>query len=181
MNALFRIWYSIQHTLFPWLEEELDPLTEKERQFIQVVSLIDLERHIKPYDWSGIGRKRKERINIAKAFIAKAVYNLETTDLLIQYLHSCKNLTRLCGWENSGSIPSKSTFSRAFAEFSEGNLTQEIHEEMIKEHVGGKIAGHISRDSTAIEAREKPVKKRECKEQSPKRKRGRPCLQQAGA
>ena len=107
-------------------------------------------------------------------FIAKAVYNLETTDLLIQYLHSCKNLRRLCGWEYSGSIPSKSTFSRAFAEFSEGNLTQEIHEAMIKEHMDGKIAGHISKDSTVIEAREKPVKKKECKEQSPKRNRGRP-------
>ena len=44
---------------------------------------------------------------------------------------------------------------------------------MIKKHCGQKLAGHISRDSTAIESREKPVKTP--KESSkPKRKRGRP-------
>jgi hypothetical protein len=45
---------------------------------------------------------------------------------------------------------------------------------MIKEHCGDKLAGHISRDSTAIKAREKPVKSKPCKQQLPKRKPGRP-------
>ena len=173
MNTLFDIWNNIQSTLFPWLEEELDPLTEKEQKFVKVVSLLGLEKHMKEYSWGGIGRKRKERLNLAKAFVAKATYNFETTDILIEYLKGCKNLRRLCGWEMSWEVPSKSTFSRAFAEFSENRLPQKIHKAMVKKHYGPKLAGHVSRDSTAISAREKPIKKKTTKPVA-KRKRGRP-------
>ena len=172
MSTLSHIWHSIQNSLFPWLEETLDPLTEKEQRFVQVVSLMDLQGHMTQYRWHGKGRKRKDRTSIAKAFIAKAVYNFETTDISIEYLHGCKNLRRLCGWEYSWNIPSRATFSRAFAEFTDGNLTQTVHEAMVKQHCGG--AGHVSRDSTAIEAREKPAKKKPSVKQS-KRRPGRPC------
>lgn len=173
MNTLFDIFNSIQSNLFPWLEEELDPLSEKEQQFVKVVSLLDLGKHMKEYRGCGVGRMRKSRISLAKAFVAKAVYNFETTDILIEYLKGCKNLRRLCGWENRWSVPSKSTFSRAFSEFTEKELLQKIHEVMIKTHYGSKLAGHVSRDSTAIEAREKPVKKTNLPSVT-KRKRGRP-------
>ena len=113
---------------------------------------------IPEYRWRGFGRMKKSRISIAKAFVAKSVYNFETNDILIEYLNGCKNLRRLCGWERSGQIPSRATFSRAFAEFAENNLPQKIHEAMVKKHCGPKIAGHISRDFTAIESREKPAK-----------------------
>jgi len=173
MSTLFDIFHTIQTSLFPWLEETLDPLTKKERQFVQVISLLDLHAHMKPYRWQGKGRKRKDRMSIAKAFIAKAVYNFETTDILIESLHGCKNLRRLCGWEYRFNIPSSSTFSRGFAEFSKGRLMQTIHEAMIKRYYGDKLAGHISRDSTAIVAREKPAKKK-ARPHLPKRKPGRP-------
>lgn len=126
------------------------------------------------YCWYGRGRKRKDRISIAKAFIAKSIYNFYTTDILIEYLRGCKNLRRLCGWEYGRSVPSRSTFSRAFSEFADGNLGQIIHEAMVKEHLGEKLAGHVSRDSTAIQAREKPVKIEKACKDTPKRKRGRP-------
>ena len=174
MSTLFDIWNTIQYKLFPWLEEELDPLTEKEQQFVQAISLIDLRTHNQPYCWRGIGRKRKDRTSIAKAFIAKSVYNFETTEILLEYLNGCKNLRRLCGWEMKSQIPSAPTFSRAFAEFSEGQLPQKIHEAMIKQHYDPKIAGHVSRDSSAIETREKPKKKKKIVISQPKRKRGRP-------
>ena len=174
MSTLFSIFYSIERSLFPWLEEELDPLTEKEQEFVRVVSLIDLEKNMTQYHWYGRGRKRKDRVSIAKAFIAKSVYNFETTDILIEYLHGCKNLRRLCGWEYIRSVPSRATFSRAFSEFADGNLGQVIHEAMVKEHLGDKVAGHVSRDSTAIQAREKPVKSEKAYNDTPKRKRGRP-------
>ena len=35
---------------------------------------------------------------------------------------------------------------------------QKIHEAMVKKHCGQRLAGHISRDATAIESREKPIK-----------------------
>jgi hypothetical protein len=58
MSPLFDIWHSIQHTLSPWLEKELDPLTEKQQEFIRVIELEEVQRHMSPYRWQGVGRKR---------------------------------------------------------------------------------------------------------------------------
>jgi len=176
MSTLFEIFHNIQQKIFPWLEGELDPLTQKEQQYIQVVSLLDLGNHIKEYRWRGIGRKRKERASIAKAFVAKAIYNFATTEILVEYLKGCKNLRRLCGWDTKQQIPSLATFSRAFSEFSHGQLPVKIHEALVKERCGAKVAGHVSRDATAIEVREKPAKKtKETPSGQSKAKRGRPC------
>ena len=84
MSTLFDIWNTIQLQLFPWLEQELDPLSEKEREFVQVVSLLDLPSHMKEFRWQGFGRKKKSRTSMAKAFVAKSVYKFETTDILIE-------------------------------------------------------------------------------------------------
>jgi len=172
MSTLFEIWNTIQAQLFPELEKELDPLSEKEREFVQIVCLLDLPCHMKEFRWRGFGRKKKSRINMAKAFVAKAVYKFETTDMLIEYLKKCKSIRRLCGWELSWQIPSKATFSRAFAEFATHSLPEKIHEAMVIKHCGQKLAGHLSRDATAIEAREKPVKTEALP--TPKGKPGRP-------
>jgi hypothetical protein len=54
-------------------------------------------------------------------------------------------------------------------------LPQKIHEAMVITHCGQKLAGHISRDATAIEAREKPVKANASEAvPAPKGKPGRP-------
>lgn len=67
------------------------------------------------------------------------------------------------------------TFSRAFAEFSESQLAERVHKALIKQTQSGRLVGHISRDSTAIEAREKAIKKEEPpKTSEPPKKRGRP-------
>ena len=175
MSTLFSIWHRIQHTLFPWMEEVLDPLTEKQREFVRVIELTDVQRHICPYRWQGIGRKREDRLAMVLAFVAKAVYNIPTTKALIAFLRDGKNLRRLCGWESQGDIPSESTFSRAFEEFSRDGLGEKIHAAMVMQHAGPKLAGHVSRDSTAIEAREKPLRKApKTLKVKLKRKRGRP-------
>jgi hypothetical protein len=173
MSTLFNIWHRIQHTLFPWMEEVLDPLTEKQREFVRVIELADVQTHIRPYRWQGIGRKREDRLAIVLAFVAKAVYNIPTTKALIAFLRDGRNLRRLCGWESPEEIPSESTFSRAFEEFSRDGLGEKIHAAMVKQHAGPKLAGHVSRDSTAIEAREKSLRTAP-KAPEAKRKRGRP-------
>jgi len=38
VSTLFDVWNTIQKQLFPSFEQELDPLCEKEREFIQIVS-----------------------------------------------------------------------------------------------------------------------------------------------
>ena len=175
MKALSSLWNSIQTWLFPALEEELGELTDKHREFIRVCEFCDLESHIHPYKWKRDGRPVECRLAIAKAFVAKSVYNLSTTKGLIDYVKSSPTVRRLCGWESAGDIPSESTFSRAFAAFAEGEFPQRIHETMVKTQYKSKIVGHVSRDSSAIEGREKGQKRvPELKVPRPKKKRGRP-------
>ena len=173
MHILSSIWNTIQTSLFPWLEEELDPLTEKQKQFIEVMELLNASPFMVDFHWRGNGRKPKSRLAILKAFIAKAVHDFPTTELLREHLLASSSLRRLCGWEKRHEIPSLSTFSRAFAQFAQSGVLSAIHESMVRTQYGSKIAGHVSRDSTAIEAREKPVKKKP-KPPTQKQKRGRP-------
>ena len=172
MKLLQQIWNGIQKQLFPALEEFVGPLTKKEKHLVEVLSLIDFPAHMAKYKWRGKGRRKRQRIKIARAFSAKAIYNLPTTDMLIELLIGSKNLRFLCGWENSHEVPSKATFSRAFADFADGGFCQEVFETTIKKHCSDKVAGHVSRDSTSITAREKPAKKE--KKVKHKRKPGRP-------
>jgi transposase len=176
-KTLSQYWLRIQRSLFPWLEEELGELTEKEQKLVTTLELIRIERFT-AFSRSLRGRPPKERAAVARAFVAKAVYNMPTTRALLDRLASDKKLRRICGWEQKGEIPSESTFSRAFAEFSKSQLPVLVHQAMITENLSEDIIGHISRDATEIEVREKPPKGRkaenESDEEKPKRKLGRP-------
>jgi hypothetical protein len=178
-SILSDIFGALQRQLFPSLDEELGQLTDKDRQFVQVISLVAL--HAQPflaaYAWSGEGRPPEERCWMLHAFIAKAVYNFPTTRALIDALLSRPALRRLCGWESRSDVPGESTFSRAFADFARDGLPQQVHEAIVKAHLGSKLAGHVSRDSTAIEGAEKPDPKAQPKADQPvvtPVKRGRP-------
>ena len=155
MTVLSSIWERIQRSLFPFLEEELGPMTEKQRKLVSILEIIRIEDSIK-YTYK-TGRPLSDRKAIARAFVAKAVYNSSTTRELLDRLKSDKALRRICGWERWNQIPDESTFSRAFAEFAESRLPEEVHEALIQKHMSEHLVGHISRDSTEIVAREKPV------------------------
>ena len=61
--------------------------------------------------WQGLpGRPLSERAALARAFVAKAVFNLPTTRLPIEMLSVDKTLRRLCGWQRAGNVPSEATF-----------------------------------------------------------------------
>ena len=94
---LSQIWQSIQGTLFPWLCEELGELTEKQ-QLVTVLEVARLEEHI-PSFGRFPGLPLEDRIALARAFVAKAVYNMPTTRALRDRLASDVKLRRLCGWE----------------------------------------------------------------------------------
>jgi len=175
MRLLSCIWAMMTDFLHPALEEELGPLTERQRQFVSVCELARLDRHMAPFRGHRLGRKKKPRLDFAKAFVAKAVYNLPTTAALVDYLKADATLRRLCGWERADQVPSEPTFSRAFAEFAQWDMGGQTLEAMVKEQRQGKLAGHISRDATAIKAREKAAKKPKADvTPASKRKRGRP-------
>jgi hypothetical protein len=167
-------WSHIQGFLFPMLREEVGPLTPQHERLVVVLEVARVESFIRL--WSGApGRPAEDRHALARAFVAKAVLDLATTSGLIERLAVDATLRRLCGWERASQVPSESTFSRAFAEFAHSSLPSLVHEALIKRAYEDRIVGHIARDATAVEAREKPVKAAAPKKlQTPKRKRGRP-------
>ena len=170
-DMLSEYWRTLQCDLFPWLEEDLGPLGAHHRRFVTVIETVRLEAFVG--HWSGLpGRPQKDRAALARAFVAKAVFKLATTEMLIERVRSDKVLRRLCGWSRPGEVPSASTFSRAFAAFAASDLPGRVHAALIERAFENRLVGHISRDSTAIEAREKPVKP--TVPEAPKRKRGRP-------
>jgi len=176
-DSLSNTWSHIQGFLFPMLRDEVGPLTDKQKQVVVVLEVAGIEAFVPM--WPGLqGRPPADRHAIARAFVAKAVLGLPQTNMLIERLIADKTLRRLCGWEHPGQVPSEATFSRAFAEFAEGGMPARVHASLIKKTHAERLVGHISRDATAIEAREKPVKtaRPEPAPQStpPKSKRGRP-------
>ena len=94
---------------------------------------------------------------MVRAFIAKSIWDIPTTRDLVERLKVDRQMRNLCGWVLIHEIPSESTFSRAFAEFAESDLLGRMHEALVKEFIGDSIVGHVSPDSTAIPAREKPT------------------------
>ena len=165
-------WYAFQQELFPRLEGELGPMGERYELFVAVLELVRVEALL-PYFRGQVGRPEEDRAALARAFIAKAVFDIPTTRGLIERLEVDGKLWRLCGWSGAGRLPSEATFSRAFSEFAESRLASRLHETLIARTMDGHLVEHISRDATAIEAREKAAPKP--KAAKPKRrKRGRP-------
>jgi len=192
---------TLQEKLFPQLQACCDdPITEKQKQLVAILEVIEIERYVQGSEFQWMGRKIKDRKAIARAFVAKAVFGYPTTRALIEALASTRNLRDICGFpcanvtvvkegttsggkvlmlkRRVGSFPSEATFSRAFATFAAGDLGESVHKALVKEHVGEELLGHVSHDSTAILGHEKPARTHKDpvqNQEKPKpKKRGRP-------
>ena len=154
--TLSSYWCAFQEYLFPTIEADLGPLGERYQAFITMLEFVRVEQHL-PGGRNWRGRPLQDRAALARAFIAKAVFQIDTTRALRERLANDRALRRLCGWESIRAIPSEATFSRAFAGFAEGALPSRLHEALIKNTMQDQLVGHLSRDATAIEGREKPT------------------------
>lgn len=130
-DTLSQTWLNIQSSLFPWLTEELGALTQKQQELVTTLELLRIEEFI--YSSRGFpGRPPKDRRAIARAFVAKMIYNMSTTRALLDRLATDRTLRRLCGWERLSDIPDESVFSRAFAEFASSQLPARVHAAFIE-------------------------------------------------
>lgn len=171
--------YLLQNTLFGAVELETGPLSEKAKLLVAVLAAVPFGGHL-PRSRGWRGRPAKNRPELAAAFLAKAVYGLQTTRQLIDPLRRERQLCCLCGGSSPQQIPHEATFSRAFEEFARTELPQRLHQAVIRHTQQGRIIGHIARDSTAIEARQRypdqaqPLPQKKRYKMGPQPKRGTP-------
>ncbi len=173
--TLSKIWLKVvnlENSLFPKLQESLriEEFSSKESKLIRVLDFAEIEKFVTITSPTNTPKYREQ---IARAFIAKSVYNLQTTRDLIDRLQNDRTLRILCGWRYKNEIPSEATFSRAFDEISELIIAQKAHEKFVQKYLGKKIFFYDATDATKISLREKPVKK-DKEETRVKYKAGRP-------
>jgi len=168
---------AFQETLFPFLEKCFDgPLTPRLAQLVSVLEVLRIEDYVGSPHRFGTGRPLIDRRPLARAFVAKAVYQLATTEMLIQMLKLQPALRFVCGFSQGGRLPSEATFSRAFSEFAATDLGNRVLDASVRKYVGDQIVMHASHDSTEIDAREKAKPKpkdRNKKKETEKQKRER--------
>ncbi len=174
-SSLSKMWNKIlnlKNSLFPELQESLrvEEFSSKESKLIRVLDFAEIEKFITITSPTNTPKFRKQ---IARAFIAKSVYNFQTTRELIDRLQNDRILRILCGWRYKNDIPSESTFSRAFDEISTLQIAQKTHKKFVKEYLSEKIFFYNATDATKIPLREKVVKKTK-EEPKVKYKVGRP-------
>ena len=154
---------ALQGELIELVEQDYSGLSPKLEQIIRAFEFTQIELAVfrdRGYGQSrGVGQPEADRCALACAFLAKATLDLKTTRALIDRLQADSKLRRLCGFDLRYALPSESTFSRAFEGFASSELLQRVHARMIEDTLGKQLIGHISRDSTAIEARESIAKK----------------------
>ena len=143
----------LQQQLFPLLAPAVGPIGDRAALFIAVCAMVPLRPLLPQGNWPG--RPSKDRLAIARAFLAKSVYGLAHTRQLLETLKTDHGLRQLCGWDHPGQLPHESTFSRAFAEFANSQLSTAAHEALIRATHSDRLVGHIARDGSAIEARER--------------------------
>jgi hypothetical protein len=175
-QALLQCAHVFQQSLFPALESEIGPMSAQLRLLVSVMQLVPLGPALIARRAS-TGRPPRDRAALVTAFLAKSIFNLPTTRQLIDRLRADAQLRRLCGWNHIRAVPHESKFSRAFALFAESELPQQLHAAVIASTQAARLVGHIARDSTAIEARERVPEavmqqKRQSKVRTPKRKKG---------
>jgi hypothetical protein len=165
--------HMLQEDLFPVLETVTGPVGGQMQLLASVICLAPLGRLLSARR-AATGRPARDRAALATAFMAKAILNLPTTRDLISRLKVDEALRQYCGWSTLRALPHESKFSRAFAEFADTELPQQLHEAVIASTQQHRLVGHIARDSTAIAVREKfpeTAKQKAARRKAAKRKK----------
>lgn len=148
-------------------------LNTDQRSFLAMLRVV--EEHIPSLIRTGsaMGRPAYEQLPFFRGFLSMSFFRITSIESLRKRLMTDPNLRQICGFSR---VPSLATFSRRFADFSTQSLMTRTLNKLVSQYHDGRIVGHISRDSTAIPAREKPAnKKRDVAiATKTKRKRGRP-------
>jgi transposase len=170
-QALLNISYNLNECFEEYLSDEY-------KTFLHMLRVVEeqMPTLIRPY--AGTGRIPYQYIPFIRSFLAKGYFGIEKTSQLIQRLKGEANLRLLCGFTD---VPGKASFSRTLAFLSGQGILEQTLDRIVTMAHKGLVVYHVNRDSTAIPAREKVVKKREEKVPKQGKKRGRPAKNRAKA
>lgn len=167
-----RHWAQYQPLLFASPDPEL-VFTESLQKLIIVMDTIAPDKFDFLRAKASTGRPPINRVAMFSVFIAKSVLNIPDNKFMRERLLVDYTLRRICGFHRSSEVPCEATFSNVFNEFAKLDLTALAHEDLIRGYLGDLLLEHVSRDATAIPAREKAKAKELPKEPNPPKKRGR--------
>lgn len=160
-QALLDINYDLQGCF----EEQL---TEANKTFLHMLRVLEDAQQPLYRPYAGVGRKPYQYTAFMRSIWAKNFFCIEKTSQLIDRLKTDPNLRQLCGFTK---VPGKATFSRMLSCLSSTSIACETLDELVKNSHANRVVYHVNRDSTAIEAREKAVKK---EKKTTKNRVGRP-------
>jgi hypothetical protein len=157
----------ISYDLQSCFEEKLNT---QQKTFLHMLRCI--EEHVpvlyRPY--AGTGRIPYQYLPFLRSRLAKNYFQVETTTKFIERLKADCNLRFLCGFKK---VPGRSSFSRAYGYLSEIGKLDEILGRLAQAEFKDKVVYHNNRDSTAISAREKVIRKKNTTGKKQHKKRGR--------
>ena len=156
------------HEIQKFFEEHL---TGEHFTFLNMLRFIEEHMPFIHTHKSITGRPPYDNMPFIRAFYAQCYFAIPSVKLLIKTLKSDPNLRQLCGFKK---VPDNSTFSRRLSTFSCFNILPQTLDKMVEKAYKDLPIIHVCRDSSAIPAREKVVKKTEDKVKKPAKKRGRP-------
>ena len=84
-NRIHHYWCRFQAELFPEILNAVGPLLENHQRFVYALEMVRLENFIRKSAKKD-GRPLSSRVNIARAFLAKALWNIPTTRALVERL-----------------------------------------------------------------------------------------------
>jgi hypothetical protein len=151
-------------------------LSERELEFLQFFSTVqsllsqDEKRMLNRYHRRGRNGYALE--SILGILLLKLLYQMRTVKATLQLLQENGNLKDLLAITK---VPSEATVSRLSKEVEEIVNPSDLHQRVVQAYTKSRdrlAVGHLSIDSTTIEAREKPVKTRTPRTKTLK-KRGR--------
>lgn len=134
-----------------------------------------------------VGAPPADRAPLLRAYLAQSVLKISTCKGLHERLQVDGALRRICGWDapsppprsaqrgatRAGApvqarrtgkrrharrgVPSVATFSRAFAQFAQARVLDQVHAQRVQEYLGDQLWEHGAYDGTAIHAWERPT------------------------
>ena len=165
---------TLQRNLIPCLEECWErPLTDKERQLVSILELLQIEKFAgRPGRKDSAGSRGNARLWPGPLWARRCITTPHTR-ATIEALRASPVFRRICGFVRRAISPPRPPFLGPLGNLPATGWARRSTRPWWSSWVKPELVGHISRDATAIRGREKPTARSRPPKPAP-RKKGRP-------